>query len=309
MTLVFRMLRFMCQLGMSKMVLWRLSKFLGLIFFCWPHQAHAGFIVNWANRLGLVRSHKSVCLALLRAGKKLDSDYLERLKGPGPGGTRVFGPGPSRAYTLNSFRALKNRLAANVDSVLVRGYARISSRGEVLRGSMDKQDAASRLSAIIDLSDRGRATTILTFSSQNGEKLDYAIGAIAREMKLTPLGELGWRSIFIHIQDFLSEPASGNREYLMVSESAEFSRDDIVNSSGAVALSASSQNRWVWTHADMLIERDPRGEATIHLLIQESERDPQFPAKGRREIIGISEMDLMTPVPNRIPVKRDEISF
>lgn len=306
MTLVFRILRFMCQLGMSKMVLWRLSKILGLIFFCWSHQAHAGFIVNWANRLGLVSPHKSVCLALLRAGEKLDKDILEEF--PAPAGGRVSGAISSRAYTLNSFRTLKSRLRMDPESVLNRGYARISSRGEVLRGSMDKQDAASRLSAIIDLSDRGKATTILTFSSQNGEKFDYAVDLIAREMKLTPLGELGWQSIFIQIQDFLAEPVSGSREYLMVSESAELSRDVIDDSSGAMALRASSQSSSVWAHADMLVERDPRGEASIHLLIQDSERDPQFPPKGRRGIIGSPEMDLRTPVPNRISVGRDKSS-
>lgn len=288
------------------MVLWRLSKILGLIFFCWSHQAHAGFIVNWANRLGLVSTHKSVCLALLRAGEKLDKKNLEKLQALG--GASISSAVSSRAYTLNSFRALKSRLRVDPESVLNRGYARISSRGEVLRGSMDKQDAASRLSAIIDLSDRGKATTILTFSSQNGEKFDYAIDLIAREMKLTPLGELGWRSIFIQIQDFLAEQVSGSREYLMASESAELSRDVIVDSDGAMALSASSQSNSVWAHADVLIERDPRGEASIHLLIQDSERDPQFPGKGRREIIGSPEMDLMTPVPNRIAVGRDELS-
>ncbi|MBK8200894.1 MAG: hypothetical protein IPK68_00720 [Bdellovibrionales bacterium] len=291
------------------MALWRFSKILGFIFFCWSHQAHAGFIVNWANRLGLVSPHKSVCLALLRAGEKLDKDKLEKIQVPGGGGASVSVAISSRAYTLNSFRALKSRLRGDPESVLNRGYARISSRGEVLRGSMDRKAAASRLSAIMDLSDRGETMIILTFSSQNGEKLDYAIEVIAREMSLTPLSEIGWRSISIQIQDFLAELASGSREYLIISESAEFSRDAIVDSSsGAMALSGSSQSSSVWAHADVLIERDPRGEACIHLLIQDFERDPQFPAKGRREIIGSPEMDTMTPVPNRIPVGRGESS-
>jgi hypothetical protein len=219
------------------MAFWRFSKILGVIFFYWSHQAHAGFVVNWANRLGLVRPHKSICLALLRAGEKLDKDKLERLQVLGGGGAGISGAISSRAYTLNSFRALKSRLRVDPESVLNRGYARISSRGEVVRGSMDKRAAASRLSAIMDLSARGESMIIVTFSSQNGEKLDYAIDVIAREMKLTPLGELGWRSIFIQIQDFLAEPVSDSREYLMISESAEFPRDVIGDSnSGAMAL-------------------------------------------------------------------------
>jgi hypothetical protein len=289
------------------MALWRFSKILGFIFFCWSHQAHAGFIVNWASRLGLVSPHKSVCLALLRAGEKLDK--LEKSQVP----DAVSGSGviSSRAYTLNSFRTLKSRLRADPESVLNRGYARISSRGEVLRGSMDKLHAASRLNAVIDLSDRGEEGIILTFSSQNGEKLDYAIEVIAREMSLTPLGEIGWQSIFIQIQDFLTEPVSGRREYLMVSESAQFSRDVTGDSGGAIALSASSQgssqgSSIFWAHADVLIERDPLGEAAIHLLIQYSDGDPQFPARGRKEMIVGPEMDLTTPVPNRIPVGRNK---
>lgn len=303
--LVFGVLRFKHQLGLLKMVLWRLSKILGLIFFCWSHQARAGFIVNLANSLGLVRPHKSICLALLKAGEKLDKLEKSQVS------DAVSGSGiiSSRAYTLNSFRTLKSRLRLDPESILNRGYARISSRGEVLRGSMDKLRAASRLNAVIDLSDRGEDGIIVTFSSQNREKLSYAIDVIAREMKLTPLGELGWRSIFTQIQDFLTEPVSGRREYLMVSESAQVSRDVTGDSGGAIALSASFQGNSqgssiFWAHADVLIERDPLGEATIHLLIQYSDGDPQFPARGRREIIGGPEMDLTTPAPNRIPLGR-----
>ncbi|MBK7842330.1 MAG: hypothetical protein IPJ71_01340 [Bdellovibrionales bacterium] len=304
--LVFEVLRFKHQLGLLKMVLWRFPKILGLVFFCWSHQAHAGFVLDLANTLGLVRPHKSICLAFLKAGEKLDR--LE--KSQVSDGLSGSGAISSRAFTLNSFRTLKSRLGVDPESVLNRGYARISSRGEVLRGSMDKLHAASRLNAVIVLSDRKEDNIIVAFSSQNREKLSYAIDAIAREMQLTPLGELGWRSIFTQIQDFLTEPVSGTREYLMVSESAQFSRDIIGDSGGVVTLSASSQGGSQGSsiflgHSDMLIERDPDGEVSIHLLIQYSDGDPQFPARGRRKIIGGPEMDLRTPVPNGIPSKRD----
>lgn len=305
--LAFKILRVLHQLGLSKMALWRFSKILELIFFCWSHQAQAGFILNFADRLGLVKPHKSICLALLKAGEELDKSEKSQVPDAVSGSAVIS----SRTYTLNSFKTLKSRLRVDPESVLNRGYARISSRGEVLRGSMDRLHVASRLNAVIDLSDRGEEGIIVTFSSQNRETLSYAIDVIEREMKLTPLGELGWRSIFNQIQDFLTEPVSGRREYLMVSESAQFPRDVTSDSGGAIALSAGSQeasqaSSTFWAHADVLIERDPLGEAAIHLLIQYSDGDPQFPARRRREIIGGPEMDLTTPAPNRIPVGRNK---